>query len=73
LMEINVMVEATRRRQGPIFRQRDVSRAVRAAARAGLKGCTVEIDRKGTIRLIPGKPDDGKIEDSGGKDEWGNI
>ena len=50
------------------FRQRDVKEAIKAARNAGLENFRVDIDRNGTISVVPlapGEPGPGK-----GTSEW---
>jgi hypothetical protein len=43
-------------RSPPPFRERDVTRAVKAVAKAGVEIARVEIDPNGKILVIAGKP-----------------
>jgi hypothetical protein len=57
--------------RGPlIFRQTDVTRAVKAVIAAGLEVARVEVDSEGRIVVIAGKPapDEGR-----GANEWDRI
>jgi hypothetical protein len=59
--------------RGPCtFRQRDVTKAVRAVAAAGIEVARVEIDRDGRIIVITGKPTEAAGEGRGGN-EWDSI
>jgi hypothetical protein len=49
------------------FKQRDVARAIRAAARSGVPTQRVEIDREGRIIVILGTPQD---RQEPGENEW---
>jgi hypothetical protein len=51
-----------------LFRQSDATRAVRAVVAAGLQVRAVEISTDGTIKVIPGAPENG-CKESGGN-EW---
>ena len=59
----------------PLFRQRDLSRAVRGARSAGMEIARIEIDKEGVIKLIPGKPEGS--EESATRDlqsnEWDSL
>jgi hypothetical protein len=46
----------TGKRAPATFRQRDVVRAVKAVAAAGVDIGRIEIDRAGTIRIVPAGP-----------------
>jgi hypothetical protein len=48
----------TRRCRDQTFRKSDVVRALRAAKTAGIPNPRIEIDRHGTISILPGKPGD---------------
>ena len=50
------------------FRQRDVKEAIKAARNAGLTNFRVEIDRNGTISVVPTAP--GEPGPSKGVNEW---
>ena len=44
--------------RGPLsFKESDLKRAIRAAMKAGLEDYTVEITKKGSILIRPGKPE----------------
>jgi hypothetical protein len=56
--------------RGPcIFKQRDITKAVRAVAAAGIGVARVEIARDGRIIVVAGQP---QIEQAGaqGRNEW---
>jgi hypothetical protein len=60
------------RTRGPCtFRQRDLTRALRAAAAAGIEVQQIEIDNIGKIIMVTGKPKE-QIDEGGGN-EWDNI
>jgi hypothetical protein len=51
-----------------IFKQRDITKAVKAVAAAGVEIARIEVDRDGRIVVVAGKhaDDDGSID----KNEW---
>ena len=49
------------------FRQRDVKEAIKAARAAGLENFRVDIDKQGTISVVPMGPEE-KVQK--GDDEW---
>lgn len=52
-------------RRPSVFRERDVRRAVKAVAKAGLPVARIEIDKDGKIAVIVGKP-----EELAGNSSW---
>jgi hypothetical protein len=52
------------------FKERDLVRALRGTARAGLRAQRVEIDRDGRIVVFVGKPEE---REGPGENEWDNI
>ncbi|MDN3274739.1 hypothetical protein QWJ07_10820 [Frankia sp. RB7] len=50
------------------FRQRDVKAAIKAAKEAGLENFRVEIDRNGTISVVPMAPGESVL--GKGPNEW---
>ena len=50
------------------FRQRDLTRAVRAVTAAGMSVAKVEVDKDGRIVVVVGEP--GKIESQTPLDRW---
>jgi hypothetical protein len=50
------------------FRQRDVKEAIKAARKAGLENFRVDIDKRGTISVVPLAP--GETKPSKEVDEW---
>jgi len=52
------------------FKQRDLTRALRAAAKAGQPVQRFEIDREGRIVVFVGKPE---RREKAGDNEWDNI
>jgi hypothetical protein len=51
-----------------VFRQRDVTRAVKAVAAAGVTVAKVEVDKDGKIVVVVGEP--GKAEVQNPLDQW---
>ena len=52
------------------FRQRDVKEAIKAAKKAGLVNFRVDIDKRGTISLIPMVPGDASQPEA---NEWDEV
>jgi hypothetical protein len=52
------------------FKQRDLTRALRAVSAAGTPAQRVEIDREGKIVVFVGKPEP---REEAGENEWDNI
>jgi hypothetical protein len=55
-----------------LFRERDLSRAWRAALKAGVRLQRVEIDRDGKIIMVPGPQEQDGSEQQGGN-EWDSV
>ena len=53
----------TGRRAPCTFRQTDVTRALKAARRAGFERVRVEIDREGKIAIVAGEHEDGAAQE----------
>jgi hypothetical protein len=51
-----------------IFKQRDLTKAVKAVAAAGLEIARVEVDREGKIIIVAGKP--APERGASDKNEW---
>ena len=51
------------------FKQQDLTRAWRGTLKAGVQVARVEIDRDGKIVVVPGKPQEKDVDESGGN-EW---
>jgi hypothetical protein len=45
-----------------VFRQRDVTRAVKAVAAAGVAVAKVEVDKDGKIVVVVGEPDKAEVK-----------
>jgi hypothetical protein len=58
-----------RRYRDQTFRKTDLVRALKAAQTAGVPGPRVEIDRRGTIVIMPGDPP----KDSGVENPWDEV
>jgi hypothetical protein len=54
------------------FKQQDVTRALRAAAAAGVEVQQVEIDKTGKIILVTGKRQE-QTDEGRGANEWDSI
>ena len=52
---------------GCTFRQRDVKEAIKAARAAGLENFRVDVDKNGTISVVPTTPGEAAQQ---GDDEW---
>jgi hypothetical protein len=52
------------------FKQTDVTKALRAAVKAGIAVQRVEIDKNGKIVIVTGTPDGGT---NPGKNEWDGV
>jgi hypothetical protein len=55
-----------------IFRQRDVTRAVKAVAAAGATVAKVEVDKDGKIVVVVGEPSQNPPSSTGGN-EWDRV
>jgi hypothetical protein len=60
---------APRRYRDQTFRKTDLVRALKAAQAAGVPGPRVEIDRRGTIVIMPGDPP----KDSDAANSWDEV
>ena len=59
--------------RGPqTFRQRDLTRAVKAVVAAGVDVLRVEVDKAGRIIVVTGKPDENRTP-KGEANEWDRI
>jgi hypothetical protein len=52
------------------FRQRDLKTAIKAARDAGLENFRVDIDKRGTISVVPLAPGEPVPNKQGNKNEW---
>jgi hypothetical protein len=59
-----------RKRRPLIFKHTDVVRALKAAHAAGIPNPRVEIDRNGTIAIIPCNPPKGETVSGNDLDNW---
>jgi hypothetical protein len=55
------------------FRQRDVTKAIKAAAKAGIPVKRVEIDKTGKIIIVISKTEDAASGDRPEKNEWDRV
>jgi hypothetical protein len=62
----------TQMRRPCLFKERDVKRAGRAVLAMGLDIGRVEIDKNGTIVVIPGKPKEA-ADESTERNEWDDL
>jgi hypothetical protein len=56
-----------------IFKQRDVTKAVKAVIRAGLQVCLVRIDPQGKIEVVTNKQEEQSSCEASGGNEWDRI
>jgi hypothetical protein len=71
LANIACPARRVRKPRGPnVFRQRDLTRAVRAVKAAGLDVARVEVDKDGKIVVILGKPQSLAPEPVSDVDRW---
>jgi len=57
-------------RKACTFKQSDVTRALKAARKAGADVARVEIDRQGKIVIVMGKPSEASEVDANPWDDW---
>ena len=55
------------------FTEADITRAVRAAVKAGLSVAAVDFPREGGFRLILGEPTKAADLGGGGRNEWDDV
>ena len=55
------------------FKQRDVTKALKATVKAGIAVGRVEIDKDGKIVIVPARPEDAANGEKPGKNEWDGV
>jgi hypothetical protein len=55
-----------------VFRQRDVTKAVKAVVAAGVAVAKVEVDKDGKIVVVVGEPSQNPLSSTGGN-EWDRV
>ena len=55
------------------FKQRDVTKAIKATVNAGIAVGRVEIDKDGRIVIVPARPEDAANGEKPGKNEWDGV
>jgi hypothetical protein len=55
------------------FKQRDVTKAIKATVKAGVPVERVEIDKNGKIVIVTAKAEDAVNGDNPGKNEWDRV
>lgn len=55
------------------FKQRDVTKALKATVKAGIAVNRVEIDKNGTIVIVTARPDDAANGEKAGTNEWDGV
>ena len=55
------------------FKQRDVTKALKATVKAGIAVERVEIDKDGKIVVVIGRPEDAATGEKPGKNEWDAV
>jgi hypothetical protein len=55
------------------FKQRDVTKALKATVKAGIAVGRVEIDKDGKIVIVPARPMDTESAEKPGKNEWDGV
>jgi len=55
------------------FRQRDVTKALKATVKAGIAVERVEIDKDGKIVIVTGSPEDAANGEKSEKNEWDGV
>ena len=53
-----------------IFKQRDVTKAIKGTVKAGIAVGRVEIDKDGKIVIVPARTEDAANREKPGKNEW---
>jgi hypothetical protein len=60
--------------RGPCtFREKDVTRAVNAVRKAGVKIAAVKIDRDGAIEIIANSVESAEVTETESQNEWDRI
>jgi DNA-binding MarR family transcriptional regulator len=55
------------------FKQSDVTKALKAAVKAGIAIERVEIDKDGKIVIVTGRPEDAANAEKAEKNEWDGV
>ena len=55
------------------FKQRDVTKALRATVKAGIAVGRIEIDKHGKIVIVTARPDDAANGERPEKNEWDGV
>ena len=55
------------------FKQRDVTKALKATVKAGIAVERVEIDKTGKIVIVTARPEDAANGEKLGKNEWDGV
>ena len=56
-----------------VFKQRDVTKALKATVKAGIAVERVEIDKNGKIVIVTGRPEDAANGEKPGENEWDGV
>ena len=56
-----------------IFKQSDVTKAIKATVKAGIAVERVEIDKAGKIAMVTVRPEDAANGETPGKNEWDGV
>jgi hypothetical protein len=55
------------------FKQRDLTKALKATVNAGIAVGRVEIDKDGKIIIVPARPEDAANGEKPGENEWNGV
>ena len=55
------------------FKQRDVTKAIKATVNAGIAVGRIEIDKDGKIIIVPARPEDAGNREKPGENEWNGV
>jgi len=55
------------------FKQRDVTKALKATVKAGITVGRIEIDKGGKIVIVTGRPEDAANGEKPGENEWDGV